>query len=962
MAKYTANIVAKVEMGQLDKLKSQIEALEKNEINLKFSANGLNLNNLVNQINSQLGKAGTSAGNNLGNNIASSVQKATAKVKSVTATNLTQLKEQFKNFNIDTSIVDNFEKSLKAAKITVNDLSASIKNNGKNSTVSLTVSGVDELGNAVKAVQSFNNSAKKGLIKSSELQINQSDVSGVKAQAEAATKAYEKLKIAAKECADAQVSLTKSGLNFGEDSIDYKNKEQKLKNLTTTYENLKSQFSSGGIVSDSQINDLDKLASAQQRVMDVMTEYASKSTKAAQKKAETEAYKELTAAAKEYAQAQVNLLKAETNPDYTSDTTHIQNLKKVANDAKKAYDDLKVANKDLVSDSQIAELDKLANAEQRVLDITSKFSTDSDVSAKKEADAAKVKAQAEAYKELEAAAKQCARAKIDLEQEGANHGTDTEYYKKLSSDLDTATKKFENLKVANKDLVSQSQISDLNELASAEKEVLGITAQFVDKSNLAAQKKADAEATEQQVQAYNRLKAIIAEIGKYNVELRGLDPTEDAAKIELYENKIQELSKEYEQVKNSMSKPLTSGQTAQLDAELEKTSMKLQEFEAKINDTRVSAEKSITLKINDDNWGATFSGLKGEITELKSKGSESVSALSDELKQLKATRDSLKDKTGDELISGFEKYEEQLQSLQTHIKTAKNELKGLASAASISRTSSSFETWLSKNTKALDHYGDEIDKVRQKLMEFKDVGATTAELNSVKTAIDNIKSTAAAEGNVGVSWIGKLGDQFKKLSTYVSAASVIYTGIRVLKDMVKQVRLIDTSLVELKKVTNETDDTYNQFLDNAKTKAVELGTTVSDLVNSTADFARLGYSIQDATTLAENASIFLRVADNMDSIDTATSVLVSTMKAYNIESSDSMSIIDKLNSVSNNYAVTTGGLGEALSKSASSFAAAGNTLDQSVALITAADEILNDDAAVGTAFKTNFCLYVQKCA
>ena len=67
----------------------------------------------------------------------------------------------------------------------------------------------------------------------------------------------------------------------------------------------------------------------------------------------------------------------------------------------------------------------------------------------------------------------------------------------------------------------------------------------------------------------------------------------------------------------------------------------------------------------------------------------------------------------------------------------------------------------------------------------------------------------------------------------------------------------------------------------------------------------------------------------------------------------------------NNFAISSGGIGDALQRSASSLAAANNSLDQSIALITAANTVVQDPDAVGTAFKTKFlrnCLYVQKCA
>ena len=50
--------------------------------------------------------------------------------------------------------------------------------------------------------------------------------------------------------------------------------------------------------------------------------------------------------------------------------------------------------------------------------------------------------------------------------------------------------------------------------------------------------------------------------------------------------------------------------------------------------------------------------------------------------------------------------------------------------------------------------------------------------------------------------------------------------------------------------------------------------------------------------------------------------------------------IDESNRM-NNFAITSAGIGEALTRSASALYSAGNTLDESVALVTAANSVVN---------------------
>lgn len=64
-----------------------------------------------------------------------------------------------------------------------------------------------------------------------------------------------------------------------------------------------------------------------------------------------------------------------------------------------------------------------------------------------------------------------------------------------------------------------------------------------------------------------------------------------------------------------------------------------------------------------------------------------------------------------------------------------------------------------------------------------------------------------------------------------------------------------------------------------------------------------------------------------------------------------LSIVDKINEVSDHHAIAARDLGESLQRSAPSLAAAGNTLDQSIALTVAANDIIQDPVWVGEMWK-----------
>ena len=81
--------------------------------------------------------------------------------------------------------------------------------------------------------------------------------------------------------------------------------------------------------------------------------------------------------------------------------------------------------------------------------------------------------------------------------------------------------------------------------------------------------------------------------------------------------------------------------------------------------------------------------------------------------------------------------------------------------------------------------------------------------------------------------------KLSEISSYFSASSVIFKAVNELKKGIQYVRDIDLALTELKKVTDETEETYAKFLDTAAKTADKVGSTIQKVVSSTADWARL---------------------------------------------------------------------------------------------------------------------------
>lgn len=257
----------------------------------------------------------------------------------------------------------------------------------------------------------------------------------------------------------------------------------------------------------------------------------------------------------------------------------------------------------------------------------------------------------------------------------------------------------------------------------------------------------------------------------------------------------------------------------------------------------------------------------------------------------------------------------------------------------------STEKYLSDNPRvANSSYGETL---RGYVDQMKSGDLSTAELAAVNAEITKTKRAAHEAGlDVKTFW-DLLRQGYEKFGTWSLVTKTFTAVVRTIKKMISTVVELDTAMTELKKVTNLTADEYTRFGKQAATIAKTIGASMTDVIKSTADFARLGYSVDDAAQLAQAALVYKNVGDGITDVNVATESLISTMKAFGVQAQDSMYIVDMFNEVGNNFAISSSGIGDALVRSASALAAAGNNIQESIGLITAMNSVVQDPDAVG---------------
>lgn len=234
--------------------------------------------------------------------------------------------------------------------------------------------------------------------------------------------------------------------------------------------------------------------------------------------------------------------------------------------------------------------------------------------------------------------------------------------------------------------------------------------------------------------------------------------------------------------------------------------------------------------------------------------------------------------------------------------------------------------------------------------------ANPRNLKEITSEIINIENAEIRAGRAGKSFF----DIFKtkgiysfigQMQSYLSMYVGFYGMVNAVKSVVSTVTELNSKITELAKVSEQSSSQIYADFDSYADIAKEVRGTISDTIAATANWSKNGYNIPDAKQLAEVSQLYKNVGDGID-INTANESLISTLKGFQLEADQAEHIVDVFNEVSNNEAISSGGIGEALQRSAASFNAASTSLEKSVSLVTATNSVLQNPEKVGNMWRT----------
>ena len=237
--------------------------------------------------------------------------------------------------------------------------------------------------------------------------------------------------------------------------------------------------------------------------------------------------------------------------------------------------------------------------------------------------------------------------------------------------------------------------------------------------------------------------------------------------------------------------------------------------------------------------------------------------------------------------------------------------------------------------------GDEAANVQTKIR---------GRIESLTTSLkDNIRSIQLS-GEATKTFSERIGSLAEKFSYWFSITRVIMAVYRAMRQMVSASIELDDAMTQLRIVTKDTEETYERFGDKIADTAKKIGSSISDLLDSTTVYARLGYSLDESSMLAEYTAMLQNVG-NIDVSD-AQDAITAIVKAFDVNVDDIESIMDKLVTTGNNFPISVAQIAEGMNNASSALAAAGNTFEQSVALLTAANVTVQNAAKSSTGLRT----------
>ena len=243
-------------------------------------------------------------------------------------------------------------------------------------------------------------------------------------------------------------------------------------------------------------------------------------------------------------------------------------------------------------------------------------------------------------------------------------------------------------------------------------------------------------------------------------------------------------------------------------------------------------------------------------------------------------------------------------------------------------------TWMGENRTAAAQYDSELKKI---IVSLQNV-SNKSDLSKLEQQFRRIQTQTQATNATSQGFFGNLKTQLKEsidtMIKYQLAYKIINETTQAIKNMINAVCELDADLTEFNKVADLSVKQLEDFADKAYEAADNVGRTGQDMIEAATEFKRAGKDLETSLEMGEAALVMTNVADGISQTSDAAGTLISVLNGFNMQDSDVMSVVDKLNSVSNQSPVGFDNLADGLERVSGTMNQAGNSLDETIGMLT----------------------------
>lgn len=256
--------------------------------------------------------------------------------------------------------------------------------------------------------------------------------------------------------------------------------------------------------------------------------------------------------------------------------------------------------------------------------------------------------------------------------------------------------------------------------------------------------------------------------------------------------------------------------------------------------------------------------------------------------------------------------------------------------------------------------GQEVVKLTENISKNGVTVGKTVEMlgNKLKSTQPHIKSLKNS--------INDLFDTAGKVAKFSLITTTLNTLSQAFTDGVQAVKAYDDALTDFQKVSDLSGDSLEKYAEKLGTLGESVARTRTEMVEGATGYKQSGYSDEDSAKLAQYSALLQNISDEEISAGDATSFIISQLKAFGDQlgnTSDvgkqTLTVLDALNAVSNNYAVSSSDLEQGLKNLASTSSAMGNSYEQTLGMLTAVTEITRNASVASRGLRQVFSRLTQ---